>query len=244
MQELMTIKNVRGYIDENGTARLNLEDVSRGLGFIDGNSVRWSRVHSYLEGFGYFATSGDRQLQVNSDANIFIPENIFYRLAMKAKNETAEKFQAMVADEILPSIRKTGSYVNPIHNLSKELQAIFAIDKKQQVMESRVEKLENTMTIDYSQQEELRQLGNKTVVNALCGKGSTAYKMIGKKAFAELWRHLKRTMNVNSYRNIATMDFNKAKDVILSWKPDKELGLMIIGANTQVSMEDKLCHTK
>ena len=29
---------------------------------------------------------------------------------MKAKNGTAEAFQAKVADEIIPSIRKTGSY--------------------------------------------------------------------------------------------------------------------------------------
>ncbi|MFZ4912589.1 MULTISPECIES: phage antirepressor KilAC domain-containing protein [Paenibacillus] len=40
----------------------------------------------------------------------FIPENIFYRLAMKARNEVAEAFQAKVADEILPSIRKHGIY--------------------------------------------------------------------------------------------------------------------------------------
>ena len=33
MNELMTIKNVRGYLDKNGVAQLNLEDVSRGLGF-------------------------------------------------------------------------------------------------------------------------------------------------------------------------------------------------------------------
>ena len=41
----------------------------------------------------------------------FIPENIFYRLAMKAKNEAAEKFQAKVADEVIPSIRKHGAYL-------------------------------------------------------------------------------------------------------------------------------------
>lgn len=41
----------------------------------------------------------------------FIPENIFYRLAMKAKNEAAEAFQAKVADEVLPSIRKHGTYM-------------------------------------------------------------------------------------------------------------------------------------
>lgn len=40
----------------------------------------------------------------------FIPENIFYRLAMKAKNEAAEKFQAKIADEVIPSIRRHGLY--------------------------------------------------------------------------------------------------------------------------------------
>ena len=30
---------------------------------------------------------------------------------MKAKNETAEKFQAKVADEIIPSIRRNGGYI-------------------------------------------------------------------------------------------------------------------------------------
>ena len=43
----------------------------------------------------------------------FIPENIFYRLAMKAKNEAAEAFQAKIADEVIPSIRKHGAYMTP-----------------------------------------------------------------------------------------------------------------------------------
>lgn len=105
MTQLITIHGVRGYIDENGTAQLNLEDVSRGLGFTQtaasGNEVvRWERVNKYLAEFSFVPTSGDG----------CIPENIFYRLSMKAKNEAAENFQIKVADEILPSIRKTGSY--------------------------------------------------------------------------------------------------------------------------------------
>jgi anti-repressor protein len=65
-----------------------------------------------LEEIGYFARSGD-SVKPNSSTDTFIPENFFYRLAMKAKNETAEKFQALVADEILPSIRKHGAYITP-----------------------------------------------------------------------------------------------------------------------------------
>lgn len=103
--EIITIKNVRGYIDEKGIAWLNLEDVARGLGFTtiatSGNEiVRWARVKGYLKEIA-FPTSWE---------NDFIPENIFYKLCMKAKNEVARKFQDRVCDEILPSIRKYGMY--------------------------------------------------------------------------------------------------------------------------------------
>lgn len=33
MNNLITVNNVRGYIDENNVAWLNLEDVAYGLGF-------------------------------------------------------------------------------------------------------------------------------------------------------------------------------------------------------------------
>ena len=72
---------------KNGVAYLKLETVARGLGFTQaaksGNEVvRWERVHKYLEELSV-PTCGD---------DGFIPENIFYRLAMKAKNEAAEHF--------------------------------------------------------------------------------------------------------------------------------------------------------
>jgi phage antirepressor YoqD-like protein len=116
-KQLITIQGVRGYIDEDGIAQLDLEDVARGLGFTQiaasGNEVvRWERVNNYLSEIGFIPTSGDGKKSHYADKRDgFIPENIFYRLAMKAKNEIAEKFQAKVADEILPSIRKHGAYM-------------------------------------------------------------------------------------------------------------------------------------
>lgn len=111
MNEIMNIQGIPCY-EKDGVAYLNLETVARGLGFtttqtIDGKeytNIRWSRVDEYLNGLG-FATSGKRPE--------YIPENIFYRLAMKAKNETAEKFQTLIADEVVPAIRKHGGYLTP-----------------------------------------------------------------------------------------------------------------------------------
>ncbi len=105
---LVTVGGISGYVDSDGTAHINLKDAACGLGFIERKAdgaeyVRWQRVEGYLSEFG-FSTSGE------NPALLFIPENIFYRLAMKASNDTAIAFQEKVANEILPAIRKTGSY--------------------------------------------------------------------------------------------------------------------------------------
>lgn len=86
MDNLITIKGVRGYIDENGIAQLNLEDISRGLGFTEtaasGNeTIRWRTVKEYLSCFNFIAPCCDGPTEVSK--NTFVPENIFYRLERK-----------------------------------------------------------------------------------------------------------------------------------------------------------------
>ena len=104
---------VRGY-EQDGVAYLHIEDAARGLGFtqtqnkngVEYKSIRWTTVDGYLSDLCFPQQVGESE----KPHDYYIPENIFYRLCMKAKNEVAEKFQAKVADEIIPSIRKTGSY--------------------------------------------------------------------------------------------------------------------------------------
>ena len=107
MNEIMNIQGIECF-EKDGIAYLKLEAVARGLGFTriaeSGNEViRWERVDGYLRDLGVPTCGHDD----------FIPENIFYRLAMKAKNEAAEAFQAKIADEVIPSIRKHGAYMTP-----------------------------------------------------------------------------------------------------------------------------------
>ena len=107
MNEVLSIKNVRGYMNKNtGTAYLNAEDVARGFGFTqsknDVDYVRWDRVNDYLHEFGFSPRVGKDD---------FLPENMVYRLGFKANNEVAHKFQSFLADEVLPAIRKHGAYM-------------------------------------------------------------------------------------------------------------------------------------
>lgn len=217
--------------EQDGTAYLKLDDVARGLGFTDSKNgveyVRWARVDKYLAEFG-FATCGERPE--------FIPENIFYRLAMKAKNETAEKFQALVADEIIPSIRKTGSYTMP--KLSKEMQALFLLDDRTQKQDARLTALENTMTVDYSQQQTLKKAVGRVVVEALGGKSAPAYNdpHVRGKLFSECNRDVQDWFRVNSVCNVPRKDFTQAVEYIQRWKPSTNSVMLIQQTNAQTSL--------
>lgn len=85
--------------------------------------------------------------------NDYIPENIFYRLAMKAKNEAAEQFQAKVADEVIPSIRKHGAYMTPetleaaILNPDTMIKLCTAL-KDEQDKRKALEAANSTLTVD------------------------------------------------------------------------------------------------
>lgn len=217
--------------EQDGTAYLKLDDVARGLGFTQTKNgleyIRWDRVESYLAGFGFPHLWGKDD---------FIPENVFYRLAMKANNPVAEKFQALVADEIIPSIRKTGGYRMP--KLSKEMQALFLLDDRTQKQEARLTALENTMTVDYSQQQILKKAVGRVVVEALGGKAAPAYNdpHVRGKLFSECNRDVQDWFRVNSVCNVPRKDFTQAVEYIQRWKPSTNSVMLIQQTNAQTSL--------
>lgn len=89
---------------ENGESLFNVESVARSLGFVETKNekeyVIWKRVNKYLE----------KNLSTPVSKNDFISEPMVYKLAFKANNEVAEKFQDWLAIEVLPSLRKNGMY--------------------------------------------------------------------------------------------------------------------------------------
>lgn len=84
----------------------DVEQVARSLGFttkVNGTEyIRWKRVNEYLPVNLPQVAKGD-----------FIPEPLVYKLAFKAQNDVAEKFQDWLAIEVIPSIRKHGAYMTP-----------------------------------------------------------------------------------------------------------------------------------
>ena len=88
---------------ENGESLFDVETVARSLGIVDVKNeieyVRWQRVNNYLGKNSPLVAKGS-----------FISEPMVYKLAFKANNALAEKFQDWLATEVLPQIRKHGMY--------------------------------------------------------------------------------------------------------------------------------------
>lgn len=230
MNELTVIQNVRGYM-KNDTAYLNLEDVARGLGFTtvatSGNEcVRWARVEEYLNSFGYTISEPCQ--------SAYIPENIFYRLAMKAKNETAEKFQALVADEILPSIRKTGSYsvkpVSPLEALRQIVDALEQQDKRMNQIETTQQAIKAAVISEPDNWREdinrkMNQIANKVGANQYREVRSESYKLLEQRAGVLLERRLdnKKTRMLKEGSSKTAINNTRKIDVIDEDKKLREI---------------------
>lgn len=163
----------------------------------------------------------------------YINEGDLYRLIMKSKLPSAEKFESWVMDEVLPTIRKTGSYQKPLTAV-EQIQVIATgfLDH-----EERLNRLENTMTIDYAQQESIRDLVSSVVIAHLGGKESNAYKEIGKKVFAECNRDIKAYFAVNARNNIPKLRFEEAMEYVKNWHPCTNTVMCIRDCNAQMCIE-------
>lgn len=200
-------------------------DVAKALGY---NNSR-DAVSRHCKGVVKHDTPTSSGVQLMS----YINEGDLYRLIMKSKLPSAEKFEAWVMDEVLPTIRKTGSYQKPM-TIAEQIQ-LLALGNQNH--EERIEKLENTMTIDYGQQKYIGDLVSSIVIAHLGGKESNVYKEIGKKVFAECNRDIKTYFDVNARNNIPKLRFAEATEYVKNWHPCTNTVMCIRDCNAQMCIE-------
>ncbi len=228
--DLVKKQLIKVTTNEEGKQLVNAKELYLGLGLNKAVWARWFNTNIvkndfFKEGIDWIGVQ--QYVEGNETTDFAISLEFAKHLAMMARTGKSHQYR----NYFIECEKKAN---DPYINISPELKSILMLDKKTLEIDNRVTKLENTMTIDYSQQEELNSLARKVVVQALGGKDTPAYKELNKKAFSQIWKDYKRVLGVDSYKNTAVKDLDFARNILSDWKPNRELELMIKGANSQI----------
>ena len=79
---------------------------------------------------------------VNGTALMLINESGLYSLILKSKLPNARKFKHWVTSEVLPTIRKTGSYTNVPQSFAQALRLAADLEEKNQLLEQQIAEYE------------------------------------------------------------------------------------------------------
>ncbi len=202
------------------------KDVAEALGFTNPRDAISTHVFDEDKGVESIDTLGGKQKMT------VVNESGLYALIFGSRLKSAQRFKHWVTSEVLPTIRKTGGYQKQLSPVEMMRLQLGMIDDH----ESRIENLENNMVIGYGQQQVLGDTVNKTVINALGGKSSSAYKELGRKVFAECNGDLKRFFHVNARNNIPKLRFEDALEYAKNWHPCMNTQMAIDNCNLQLDL--------
>lgn len=202
------------------------KDVAEALGFTNPRDAISTHVFDEDKGVESIDTLGGKQKMT------VVNESGLYALIFGSRLKSARRFKHWVTSEVLPEVRKTGGYQKQLSPVEMMRLQLGMIDDH----ESRIENLENNMVIDYGQQQVLGDTVNKTVINALGGKNSSAYKELGRKVFTECNGDLKRFFHVNARNNIPKLRFEDALEYAKNWHPCMNTKMAIDNCNLQLDL--------
>ena len=136
------------------------------------------------------------------------------------------------------ALKEPQKQLTPIEMMELQFKILKEQGQKLDEVEEKVEVLSNSMTIDYGQQEVINRIAKERMVQVLGGKDTPAYRELSKKVFSNLWKRYKQVFRVSSYKDTAKKDYEDAIKYIEEWKPSKEIGYMIAGANSQIQFNN------
>ena len=172
---------------------------------------------------------------------ILINESGLYSLILSSKLPNAKKFKRWVTSEVLPAIRKTGSYQlpkTPEERLKLAMEATIHLDERMTNVEKDVDFIKNTSEIDSTQRFKLRKARDRKSVEVCGGKKSNFYKDKNKrrKVFRQLEHDFKDSFVISRYEDLSKKDFDRAINFISNWYPSYPLQQDIQQMNAQTDL--------
>ena len=226
MKELIKINT-----NEEGKQLVSARELYLGLGL---NKSQWSRWYpTNIIKNDFFTKNVDwigvrHDVEGNEVQDFAISLEFAKHIAMMARTEKSHEYR----NYFIECERK----VNQLPQLSKELQAIFALDGKQQKLESEVKELKDNMPLFQVDCKELQAIVRKKGIEVLGGKDKPSYKDNSKrgKVYSDIQHQLKREFGVTRYEAIKRSQLGIATEIVDNYKVPTVLAEEIEQLNNQL----------
>lgn len=200
-------------IEEGDKIYFVATDAARMLGYAKPSNAVSAHCKGALKR-GIPTSGGVQQMNV-------IPEGDLYRLIANSELPSAEKFESWVFDEVLPTIRKTGSYQKPLSQLEILQGSINQL----------VEQNKRLSRVEMKQEEQDRQMSHINtsieVLNGVCTEGTKcdrlnamvrAYANKAGLTYPTAWHKFCEAFNFAFHTNIGLLITNYMKKQAINKK--------------------------
>ena len=194
-----------------------------------------------------FDTSSQVDANFNSKTRSIgvINESGLYSAIMGSKLPNAKKFKRWVTSEVLPQIRKTGSYDrNQLPQTTDGKIALLAqghVELKEEINSVRkdLEALKMDLPVLPIEADKITIAAKKRGVDVMGGKSSPAYNDRGtrQRVYNSIYANLKYNFGVRSYKSIKRCQVDKAIEIINQYQPPFFLKEQINGLNAQQTLK-------
>lgn len=174
-----------------------------------------------------------------------VSESGMYSLIFGSKLESAKKFKRWVTAEVLPQLRKTGSYgtAPQLPMTTREQIQLLAkgneeLNQRMDTITERMDRIELDLPILPIEADRITTAVKKKGVAVLGGKQSSAYKnrALRQKLYNNLYANLKYNFSVRSYKSIKRSQTDKAIEIVGNYQPPFFLANQIEMENAQMSI--------
>ena len=210
------------------------KDVADALGFTNPRDAIKTHVFEEDKGVETIDTLGGKQNMT------VISESGLYALVFGSRLDSAKRFKRWVTSEVLPSIRKTGSYQK--QSIPEQIKTIAIgyteLEEKVDTVNEDLQNFKQDMPILGIEESRITSAVRKKGVHCLGGKESEAYqdKSLRGKVYADIYGQLKRQFGVATYKAIKRNQCESAVYVVESYELPLVLENQVEDCNTQIAM--------
>lgn len=214
------------------------KDVAEALGY--GNSRDALAAHIDDEDKTIIQKSDFPTLEIPNRGIVVINESGLYSLILSSKLPNAKRFKHWVTSEVLPTIRKTGSYQKPM-TLEEQLRIVAkgTLEVKEEIrkVNEDLQEFKKDMPLLALECQKITKAKNQKVVPLLGGKDSPAYKdnSIRQQVYSDIDAQLRREFGVNTYKAIKRNQCDLAVKIINEYELPMYLKDQIDSSNAQES---------